>query len=157
MRREKADAVVIVSDVVPKGVELFDCCEDVWVVLPRCTVPVAKALRAGLQETATARRAGEGRKTNAERAYDYLMGPEFVQRLKGIAEPFVQMQSDLEAERRTMSQRWARRQKQIDRVLEAAFGMRGDIEALAGSDLPGLTAIEMKALEATGSNDEVAQ
>jgi len=157
MRREKADAVVIVSDVVRKGVEFFDCCEDVWVVSPRCAVPVAKALRAGLLETASARRAAEGRKSNAERAYDYLMGPEFVQRLRGIAEPFRQMQSDLEAERRTMSQRWARRQKQIDRVLEAAFGMRGDIEALAGSDLPGLTAIETRALEATGGDGEVVE
>lgn len=157
MRIEKADVVVIVSDVVPKGVELFDCCEDVWVVSPQCAVPVAKALRAGLLETANARRAAEGRKTNAERAYDYLMGPEFVQRLKGIAEPFVQMQRDLEGERRTMTQRWARRQKQIARVLEAAFGMRGDIEALSSSDLPGLNSIEIKALEATGSDDEWAQ
>jgi len=157
MRREKAEVVVIVSDVVPKGVELFDCCEDVWVVSPRCAVPVAKALRAGLLETASARRAVEGRKTNAERTYDYLMGSEFAQRLKGIAEPFRQMQSDLEAERRTMSQRWARRQKQIDRVLEAAFGMRGEIEALAGSDLPGLAAIEERALEATGSDDELTK
>jgi hypothetical protein len=146
MRREKADLVVIVSEVVPKGIEFFDCCEDVWVVTPSCVVSVAKALRAGLLETANARRTAEGRKTNAERAYDYLMGPEFVARLKGIAEPFVAMQSDLESERRAMTKHWARRQKHIERVLEAAFGMRGDIEGLAGADLPELEAIEIRAL-----------
>jgi hypothetical protein len=154
MRREKADLVVIVSDVVPKGVELFDCCDDVWVVSPPCVVPVAKALRAGLLETANARRAAEGRRTNAERAYDYLLGPDFVQRLKGIAEPFVQLQTDLEAERRALTQRWARRQKQIDRVLEAAFGMFGDIEALAGSTLPGLKAIDITPRQTTGDDDD---
>lgn len=154
MRREKADLVVIVSEVVPKGVELFDCCEDVWVVHSSCVVSVAKALRAGLLDTANARRTAEGRKTNAERAYDYLLGPEFVARLKGVAEPFVAMQSDLESERRTMTQRWARRQKQIDRVLEAAFGMRGDIEALVGSEMPELEAIEMKALVAPMTEGE---
>lgn len=154
MQKEKADLVVIVSEVVPKGVELFDCCEDVWVVHPSCVVSVAKALRAGILDTANARRTAEGLKTNAERAFAYLLGPDFARRLKGIAEPFVALQSDLESERRTMTQRWARRQKQIDRVLEAAFGMRGDIEALAGSDLPELEAIEMKALVSSESAEE---
>jgi hypothetical protein len=145
-RSKKADLVVIVSQCLPKDTDLFDCHEDVWVVSPKCALQLAKALRAGLIDLAGARRTAEGRKTNAQRAYDYLLGSEFAMRLKGIAEPFVQLQEDLDSERRTMTQRWARRQKQIDRVLEAAFGMRGDIEALAGSELPELDAIAIKAL-----------
>jgi hypothetical protein len=145
-RKDKHDIVVIVSNSLPKGITHFDCCEDVWVVNPAYAIQLAKALRNDLISTAGARRAAEGRVTNAERVYDYLMGPEFVARIKGIAEPFIAMQSDLEAERRSMTKHWARRQKHIERVLDSAFGMRGDIEALAGQDMPELEAVTLKSL-----------
>jgi hypothetical protein len=152
-RKDKADIVVIVSNILPRGVENFDCCEDVWVVNPLFVAQFAKALRNDLISTAGARRSAEGRSTNAERVYDYLMGSEFLARIKGIAEPFIAMQSDLEAERRSMTKHWARRQKHIDRVLESAFGLRGDIEALAGHELPELEAVELRSLPATATTE----
>ncbi|MBI5707595.1 MAG: DUF2130 domain-containing protein [Armatimonadetes bacterium] len=157
-RSVKADLVVIVSRALPKGVQQIDCCEDVWVVSPSHAISIAKALRTGIVETANARRTAEGRKTNAENAYDYLMGPEFTARIKGIGEPFRQMEVSLARERDYMTSKWSERQKLIELVREAAFGMHGDIEALLGKPILGFEAIEALALVAGPiATEEVSQ
>ncbi|MCH8275212.1 MAG: DUF2130 domain-containing protein [Armatimonadetes bacterium] len=142
----KADVVVIVSTVLPKDVDHFGLSNGVWVTDPGYAVQLGGALREGVLQAHSARRAAKGRATKATRMYDYLTGPEFASRLHGIAEPFIQMKADLDSERRTLTQRWNKREKLLDRVLEAAFGMRGDLAALAGSDLKELEGIELEAL-----------
>ena len=48
-RSAKAEVCVLVSQVLPKGVEAFDLMDGVWVASPRVIIPVAMMLRQGLQ------------------------------------------------------------------------------------------------------------
>jgi hypothetical protein len=131
-RRAKADVALIVSNALPKGVHSFDHVDGIWVTEPRCAIPVAIALRQSLIEIASARQAGQGQQTKMELVYQYLTGPRFRQRLEAIVEKFSEMQTDPDKERKAMIRLWAKREAQIRGVVEAAAGMCGDLQGIAG-------------------------
>ncbi len=147
-RAAKAEVAVIVSQALPKGVETFDQIEGVWVVHPKAIIPVAASLRHMLIEVATARQASEGQQTKMEMVYQYLTGPRFRQRVQAIVEAFSSMQEDLDKEKKAIVKQWAKREEQIERVMQATVGMYGDLQGIAGKSLKEIEGLEMKALEA---------
>src|SRR2546423_1601777 len=85
-RIAKAEMALIVSNVLPKGVEAFDLIDNVWVSEPRFAVPLAIALRQSLIDVAGSRLAQEGQQTKMEMVYQYLTGPRFRHRIDAIVE-----------------------------------------------------------------------
>jgi hypothetical protein len=160
-RSAKAEVALIVSQVLPKGVEAFDLIDGVWVAEPRCAIPVAIALRQSLIEIAMAKNAGEGQQTKMGMVYEYLTGPRFKQRIAAIVEKFTVMQEDLEKERKTMTRLWAKREEQIRGVVYATAGMYGDLQGIAGRSFQEIEGLEIKALEdgssQKGQNDDNEQ
>jgi hypothetical protein len=146
-RAAKADIALIVSNVLPKGVEAFDRIEGVWVTETRCAIPVAVALRQSLIELSTARQANEGQQTKMELVYQYLTGPRFRHRVEAIVEKFADMQADLDKERKTMTRLWAKREAQIRGVIESTVGMYGDLQGIAGGALPEIDSIDTLSLD----------
>lgn len=127
--------------------ETFDQIEGVWVTHPKALLPVALSLRQMIIEVATARQATEGQQTKMELVYQYLTGPRFRQRVHAIVEAFSSMQEDLDKEKKAITKQWAKREEQIDRVMQATVGMYGDLQGIAGKTLkeiagPGLPALE---------------
>ena len=106
-RTAKAESAVIVSQVLPKGVETFEMVEGVWVTHPRAALPVAMILRQSLLELALARQSSEGQQTKTEMVYQYLTGPRFRQRVEAIVEAFSTMQEDLDKERKVIMKQWS--------------------------------------------------
>lgn len=153
-RRAKAEVAVIVSQALPKGMETFDQVEGVWVTHPKVVFPVASALRQMLIEVATARQASEGQQTKMEMVYQYLTGPRFRQRVQAIVEAFSAMQEDLDKEKKAIVKQWAKREEQIERVMQATVGMYGDLQGIAGKSLKEIEGLEMKALEGPGLDGE---
>ncbi len=121
-RTAKAEVAVIISQVLPKDVETFGFVEDVWVAHPRVALPMAISLRQTLIEVAGARQASEGQQTKMEMVYGYLTGPRFRQRVQAIVEAFSSMRDDLDRERKAITKQWAKREEQIDRVMQATVG-----------------------------------
>jgi len=134
-RTAKAEIAIIVSQVLPKGVDSFNLVDGIWVTSPRCAIPVAIALRHSLIELANARQAGEGQQSKMELVYQYLIGPRFRHRIEAIVEKFSDMHEDLEKERKTMTRLWAKREEQIRCVVESTAGMYGDLQGIAGKTL----------------------
>ena len=147
-RQAKAELAVIVSQALPKEVDTFDLIDGVWVTHPRSALPVAMALRQSLMEVAAARQATEGQQTKMEMVYDYLMGPRFRQRVQAIVEAFSTMQEDLDKERKVIMRQWAKREEQINRVMQATVGMYGDLQGIAGTTLQEIEGLEFPALDA---------
>lgn len=146
-RTAKAEIAVIVSQILPKGVETFEMVEGVWVTHPRAALPVAMILRQSLLELALARQSTEGQQTKTEMVYQYLTGPRFRQRVEAIVEAFSTMQEDLDKERKAIMKQWAKREEQIERVMGATVGMYGDLQGIAGKSLQEIEGLELKALE----------
>jgi hypothetical protein len=146
-RTAKAEIAVIVSQILPKGVETFEMVEGVWVTHPRAALPVAMILRQSLLELALARQSSEGQQTKTEMVYQYLTGPRFRQRVEAIVEAFSTMQEDLDKERKAIMKQWAKREEQIERVMGATVGMYGDLQGIAGKSLQEIEGLELPALD----------
>jgi hypothetical protein len=151
LRAVGASRSVIVSEQLPDQIRHFGQVDGVWVVSWACVHQVAVLLREGLIAVARCRRALEGQHDKMELVYNYLIGPEFFNRVSGIAEAFMMMREDLEAEKRAFTTHWNKRAKQLERVLVSTTGLYGDLQGIIGSTLPqikgmGLSALEGKAL-----------
>lgn len=149
-RTAKAEIAVIVSQILPKGVETFEMVEGVWVTHPRAALPVAMILRQSLLEIALARQSSEGQQTKTEMVYQYLTGPRFRQRVEAIVEAFSTMQEDLDKERKVIIKQWAKREEQIERVMGATVGMYGDLQGIAGKSLQEIEGLELHSLDFKG-------
>jgi hypothetical protein len=88
-----------------------------------------------------------------ELVYNYLIGQEFYNRVSGIAEAFVTLRQDLETEKRAYQKYWAKREKQLERVLINTSGLHGDLQAIIGSTLPEIKGMSLTALETDGFPD----
>lgn len=153
-RAAKAEISVIVSQTLPKDVESFAFIEGVWIIHPKVTLPVAFMLRHTLIEVGLARQSSEGQQTKMEMVYQYLMGPRFRQRVQAIVEGFSTMQEDLDKERKVILKQWAKRDEQIERVMQATVGMYGDLQGIAGKSLQEIEGLELQALEAPKVKDQ---
>jgi hypothetical protein len=145
-RAAKAEIAVIISQVLPKDVETFGLVDQVWIAHPKVALPVAIALRQTLIEIAGARQASEGQQTKMEMVYRYLTGPRFRQRIQAIVEAFSSMREDLDRERKAITKQWAKREEQIDRVMQATVGMYGDLQGIAGKTLQEIEGLEFQGL-----------
>ena len=153
-RAAKAEIAVIISQVLPKEVETFGFVEGVWVAHPRVALPVAMSLRQTLIEVASARQASEGQQTKMEMVYQYLTGPRFRQRIQAIVESFSSMREDLDREKKVITRQWAKREEQIDRVMQATVGMYGDLQGIAGKTLQEIEGLEFQGLLDFNKDDE---
>lgn len=151
-RTAKAEVSVLVSQVLPKGVDTFDVIDGVWVTNTRAALPVATMLRHTLLQVSMARQAGEGLQTKTEMVYQYLTGPRFRHRVEAIVEAFSSMQEDLDKERKAIMKQWAKREQQIERVMGATVGMYGDLQGIAGKTLQEIEGLSIAALP--GSEEE---
>lgn len=146
-RRAKAEIALLVTSALPKDVVAFDLIDGVWVVEPRCALPVAIALRQSLVELSAARHSREGQQTKMEMVYEYLTGPQFRHRVEAIVEKIRDMQDDLDRERKWMTKQWAKREQQIRVVIDSTVGMYGDVQGIAGKALDEIDALTLPMLE----------
>jgi len=154
MRAAGAEAGVIITTSFPPDWppgQLFGLHEDVWVTAPATAIPLAAALRANLLDVYKARVASANKGEKMEAVYDYLTSPQFAQKLRAVYDAFRKMRAELDTERTTTTQRWNRREKQIQMATVQLIGVAGDLQGLAQQDLPQLELeTEVRALTADG-------
>ncbi|MCH9637936.1 MAG: DUF2130 domain-containing protein, partial [Betaproteobacteria bacterium] len=68
-------------------------------------------------------------------------------RIEAIVEKFSDMQADLDKERKTMTRLWAKREMQIQGVIESTVGMYGDLQGIAGRALPEIEGLELPLID----------
>ncbi len=140
----RAEIATIVSEVLPKGIRDFGFHDGVWCVKPTHAVMLGVAIRQGIIATAEARQRVQGRETKMDLLYEYMIGPEFKTTLEGIALPFRELHEELLAEKRSTIARWKRQEKRIDRVLTSVASLQGDLQGIAGSEMPQLPGFELE-------------
>jgi hypothetical protein len=114
----------------------FTLYEDIWVTQASCAFGIAEALRAGLLDLHRLRTASAGKGEKMEAMYDYLTSPQFAQKLKAVYDTFTRMREELESEKSSTMQRWARREKQLQGGMTQLLSIGGEIQGLAQQELP---------------------
>ncbi len=141
-REAGASIAVIVTQALPADIRHFSVKDGVWVCAPAFAHPLGIALRKALVDVAATKRAAEGSGQKMHILYEYLIGPEFRNRVEGVLEAFVDMREDLDGEKRALLARWKKRERQINRALTNVTAFYGDLQGIAGRqlrDLPQLT------------------
>ena len=139
-----ADIGVLVTSVYPKGMERMGWVDGIWV----CSLEEFKGsvslLRESLIRTHATVQKEENKSDKMTLLYNYLTGNEFQMQLKAIVDGFMQMQTELDKERRSLMAAWKRRQKLIDSVLANTTEMYGSLQGIAGGNaLPKIDVLEL--------------
>ena len=139
----RASIAILVSVVLPDGINRFGQVDGVRVSDPLSALPLAAALREQLMAVNRERNASVGKSEKMETLYQYLAGVEFKQKIEGIVEAFTSMQDQLNRERRAMERHWKQREKEIERVVKNTVGLYGDMQGIIGGQIPTIPALEL--------------
>jgi hypothetical protein len=134
MRGAGVDVAVIVTQCYPKGMDCFGEKDGVWICSFEEVKAVAFVLRDGIIKLANASRSQDNKGDKMHMLYDYLTGTEFSEQWKAIREGYMSMRLSIHKERDAMEKMWKMREKQLDKVLINASGIKGSIEGIAGAD-----------------------
>jgi len=153
IRDKNANIGVLVTEVMPQGMERLGMKDGVWV----CTFEEFKGLCAVLRESiiqiSTAIITQDNKGDKMGMLYDFLTSNEFKLQIEAIVEGFTQMKSDLELEQRSMRGIWKKREKQIEKVLLNTTGMYGSIKGIAGNALQSVPLLELPDDESINLDD----
>lgn len=142
-RNLKAEIAVIISENLPADIKSAAYRNNIWIAHRSFAVGIAMALRANLIQASFIRRSMKGKDEKKEILWNYLTGTEFTQRMEAILEAFTTMKFELEKEKQAYTKIWAKREMQIQRVLNTTIGLRGDLEGVTGNALPPIKNLEL--------------
>ena len=140
-----ADVAVLVSAALPDGVRHMELMDGVWVVSFACVTAIAASLREALIRVGQARSIDANRAHAGTLVFDYVTRNGFVQHTRAIIDNVVQLQDDLNSERRSMERIWNKRAKQIESLGLNIAGIYGDLEGIVGPALPTIEKLELPA------------
>ncbi len=138
-----AEMAIIVTEAMPADLKDFGMVENVWVTTKSLAIPLAGALRDSLANLTYARNSVEGMSEKMKILHQYIVGPEFRQKMEGIIETFSGMKAQLEREKSAMIKLWKEREKQIDRVVDNTSGMYGTFKGVIGAELKEISSLEL--------------
>ena len=141
-RNCKADLGIILSTVTPKEIIGWGEIDNVWITGVKDSITLARALRNQLIAVNQNKIIRDGQSTNAERIYDYLMGPLFKARVQSTLEKTKALRDGLTQEKRAAHKHWSAREQQIQIIEESMSGMAGDLFGIAGSSMSEIEALE---------------
>ncbi|MET3980768.1 hypothetical protein ABIB62_003371 [Mucilaginibacter sp. UYP25] len=135
MRAQGVDVAVIVTQCYPKGMDCFGEKDGVWVCSFDELKAVSYILRDGVIKLANMAKAQDNKGDKMHLLYDYLTSSDFSEQWKAIREGYMSMRLSIVKERDAMERMWKSREKQLDKVLLNAAGIKGSIEGIAGNDV----------------------
>lgn len=138
-----ANLAVLVSSVLPDGVQSFAQIDGVWVCSVTTALPLVSALREQLIQLNYARQSAKGKDDKMEMMFQYLTGDEFRQRIETIVSAFDTLQLQIVKERRAMEKQWREREKHIERIMLNTTGMYADVKGIFGNSVQDVAALEL--------------
>lgn len=148
-RQAKAHIAVLAVTDIPDKKQLFQFIDGVWVVLRTMVLPLALTLRYNLVSLNFEKQVNENKQEKMDILYTYINSMEFRQRIESIREVFDTLHKEIEREKQYFQTKWARQEKQLNRVLGNMDGMYGDLQGIVGQSLPDIKVPELEAEDIT--------
>lgn len=139
----KAEAAILVTQVLPADIHGFGLRNGVWVVSYEHIIPLASALRLHISEIAKVKQSLIGRDEKMEVLFGYLSGAQFKNRIENIVMAFMSMKQDLETEKRSFQRIWNKREKELEKVVMSTSSLYGDLQGIIGGSLPTIQHLEL--------------
>jgi hypothetical protein len=137
----KADICIIVSEVLPEGIERIGQKDGVWISTFNDIKGLVLVLRESLIKINDAYSSQTNKGEKMQMLYDFLISTEFRLQVGAIIEGFTDLQNSYVQEKRAMERIWKQREKQLEKVLLNTNHFIGSIKGIAGSSIPDLKKI----------------
>ncbi len=134
---------ILVTSVLPKGMNNFGFVDDIIVSLPEYSIQVATMLRDKLLSISRVETSLQWKDMKMEMLYKYLTSEEFGSKVNNIVDAFSKLKEDIDIERRAMEKIWKRREKELERVIMSTSMMHWDFEGIIWNALPGSERLEL--------------
>ncbi len=131
---DQGDVSVLVTQTMPKDMEMFDLKDGVWICQFNEVVSLVKSLREGILRVARAKQSQENKGEKKEMLYNYFNSNEFRQQVETINTAYLALKGGIDRERMQMEKMWKEREKQIDKVLLNSNHLIGSIEGITGAN-----------------------
>lgn len=137
---------IIVTRALPKTINRFGFHDGIWISDFYSVVGIATLIRTKFQELHQTKAAIAGRSSIKDMIYDYVTGSDFRARIEATGEALRDMKSDIDRERAAMEKNWAKREKQLFRIVQNMSGVYGDMAGL-GATLQRVQTLELESGE----------
>jgi hypothetical protein len=123
----------------------------------------SKRRRAGRRAERGNARSGQnskGRSNQHERQellYTYVTSPGFYRRVQGLADALVELQTEIDKERRSTARALNRRETIVRRAVLSVAGMYGDFQGYSGAALPDVPTLQLAEIEDSTEADVAEQ
>lgn len=134
MRAQNAEIAVIVTQTMPKDMELFGEKNGIWICTYNEVRALAHVLRTSILKVFAVSKSQENKGDKMHLLYDYLTSNEFGEQWKAVREGFLAMRHSIDTERVQMEKLWKAREKQLDKILLNASHISGSVEGIAGTE-----------------------
>lgn len=134
MRAQNADIAVLVTQTMPKDMELFGERNGIWICTYNEVRALSHVLRSSILKVFAVTKSQENKGDKMHLLYDYLTSNEFSEQWKAIREGFLAMRHSIDTERAQMEKLWKAREKQLDKILLNASHISGSVEGIAGTE-----------------------
>jgi hypothetical protein len=139
---------IIVTKALPKTIKRFGFQDGVWISDFYSIIGLATAIRTKFQELHQTKSAIAGRSSISDLIYNYVTGTEFRTRIEATGEALREMKADVDKEKAAMEKMWAKREKQLFRIVHNMAGVYGDLSGL-GATLQKVQVLELESGEST--------
>ena len=141
-RLKGSNLEVIVTEAMPSELQRFGQIDGVWICSFAEFKSLCLLLRSSLLRIGEVVAAQENKGEKMQLLYDYLTGNEFRQRVDAIREAFENLSADLQKERCQAIANFAKREKQIYKVMENTVALYGEVRGIAGGAVQAIPALE---------------
>jgi hypothetical protein len=145
MKDRGADAGILVSEVLPAGINDVGLIDGIWV----CTYQEFKNLSIIIRETiirlAEVKTSQENKGDKMGMLYDFLTGSKFKMLVESIVEGLSGLETGLQQEKRAMHKIWNEREAQIKKALMGTIEVYGSFKGIAGSAVQSVETLELGA------------
>lgn len=152
--RAHADVCILVTKALPEGITSFGEYKGVFVVDFEYIIPLAFILRNKVIELSKLKTSLEGSSEKAHILYQYLLSPDFKNKIELIFSTFTKMKTDLEREKSALNAIWSRREKEINRALDSTSRLYGELQGVTGEALPKVERLELQEKTDVSENDD---
>lgn len=129
MRKISASDCIVVTDILPPNIKVYDRMDNVWVTSYEYVIKLASVLRLGLLNVAIARSSASHGDEKLQELYRVITSNSFRHMFEARLEIIERMRKELEAEKASTERRWKRQGINIESLARNNRELYGELEA----------------------------
>ena len=133
IQRHKANIGILVTQTMPKEMERAGLVNGIWVCSFDEFKLISKILRNSIIDLNKTLIAYKNRDSKMDLLYNYIVSPDFENRIQTILQSFYNMKTALQKEQNAMKRIWNIREKEIERVIENLLSIRDSLQYIITS------------------------